>query len=51
MGLWIMMNLLLPMSIFFWEKVNVPKPSTVTPCLGAKKKEKVVHVVLQNCHK
>ena len=41
MGLWIMMNLLLPMSIFFWEKVKVPKPSTVTPCFGAKEREKL----------
>ena len=30
-GLWIMMNLLLPTSIFFWEKVNVPRPWIVTP--------------------
>ena len=26
------MNLLLPTSIFFWEKVNTPSPGIATPC-------------------
>lgn len=31
-GRCITMNLLLPTSIFFWEKVNTPSPGIVTPC-------------------